>query len=151
MKCLEPARQVVRKMGEMTFRSWEVNRWSVYHPVRCGSFPRAGALGTYSAVATGHLRGIRWQSSGGSATIRGMRFRIEHYRAYEAPESALGFQYAPTGRVEEIDAHDPVDAAAAALTSEEDAAGVDTPEFDPGHGLYAYPGEEEAVRVIEIS
>jgi hypothetical protein len=81
-----------------------------------------------------------------------MRFRIEHYRAYEAPDSALGFEYAPTGRVEELDAHDAADAAAMALTADEDGpSGVDTPEFDPGQGLYAYPGEEEAVRVVEIS
>jgi len=98
------------------------------------------------------LRDIRWQSSGGSATIAGMRFRIEHYRAYETPESAQGYAYAPTGQVDELDAHDPADAAAAALTAEEESpGGVETPSFDPEHGLYAFPGEDEAVRVVAIS
>ena len=84
--------------------------------------------------------------------MRRMRFRIEHYRAYEAPDSAQGYEYAPTGRVDELDAHDPVDAAATALTAEEDPpGGVETPAFDPQNGLYAFPGEEEAVRVVEIS
>jgi hypothetical protein len=84
--------------------------------------------------------------------MRPMRFRIEHYRAYEATDSAQGYGYAPTGQVDELDAHDPLDAAATALTAEEDPpGGVETPAFDPEHGLYAFPGEDEAVRVVEIS
>ena len=75
------------------------------------------------ALGRGVHAGARHRSPAGEAgcrrgwgTIRRVRFRIEHYRAVDVPGSALGYQFAPTGRVEEVDAHDEEDAAAMALT-----------------------------------
>ena len=68
----------------------------------------------------------------GWGTIRRVRFRIEHYRAVDVPGSALGYQFAPTGRVEEVDAHDEEDAAAMALTVAGDEPDADGPvAYDP--------------------
>jgi len=78
-----------------------------------------------------------------------MRFRIEHFHAVEVPGTALGYEFAPTGEVDEIDAHDEADAAASALSGEE-AVG-EALSYDPGHRLYAVPGEEQAVRVTAIT
>ena len=80
-----------------------------------------------------------------------MRFRIEHYRAVDVPGSALGYQFAPTGRVEEVDAHDEEDAAAMARTVAGDEPDADGPvAYDPGSSLYAVPGDDEAVRVTPV-
>jgi hypothetical protein len=48
-----------------------------------------------------------------------MRFRIEHFHAVEVPDTPLGYEFAPTGQVDELDAHDEADAAATALSGEE--------------------------------
>jgi hypothetical protein len=80
-----------------------------------------------------------------------VRFRVEHYRAVDVPDSALGYEFSPTGRVEEVEAHDEEDAAGLALTvagDDPEADGVLT--FDPGPGLWAVPGDEEAVKVTPI-
>jgi hypothetical protein len=80
-----------------------------------------------------------------------VRYKIEHYRAVEVPDSALGYEFTPTGRVEEVDALDEEDAAALALTVAGDEVEVDGPvTFDPGSSLYALPGDEEAVKVTPI-
>jgi hypothetical protein len=80
-----------------------------------------------------------------------VRFRVEHYRAVDVPDSALGYEFTPTGRVEELDAHDDEDAAAMALTVAGDDAGTDgVVTFDPGPALWAVPGDEEAVKVTPI-
>jgi hypothetical protein len=79
-----------------------------------------------------------------------VRFRIEHYRAVDVPGTALGYDYSPTGRVEEIEAHDEAEAAAAALTANDETAVGETVGYDPGKGLYAVPGEDEAVRVVAL-
>ena len=77
-----------------------------------------------------------------------MRFRIEHYHAVEVPDTPLGYEFAPTGQVDEVDAHDEADAAATALSGEEPVG--EALSYDPGHRLYAVPGEELAVRVTAI-
>jgi hypothetical protein len=77
-----------------------------------------------------------------------MRFRVEHFRAVEAPETPLGYAFAPTGRVDEVDAHDEAEAAATVLAPSDDTGTLDVVSFDPGNGLYAFPGEDEAVRVV---
>jgi hypothetical protein len=76
-----------------------------------------------------------------------MRWLVEHFRAVEEPSAALGVAFAPVGRTDEIEAADEAEAAAVALSSREDEIEVDALGYDPGHGLYALPGEDEAVRV----
>lgn len=89
--------------------------------------------------------------TGRCGTIRRVRFRIEHYRAVDVPGSALGYEFTPTGRVEEVDAHDEEDAAAMALTVAGDEPDADGPvAYDPGSSLYAVPGDDEAVRVTPV-
>lgn len=77
-----------------------------------------------------------------------MRFTIEHFRAVDVPGSALGYDYIATGQKAEVDAHDELSAATAALA---DAAGggdeLDVVSYDAGRGLYGVAGEDEAVRV----
>ena len=80
-----------------------------------------------------------------------MRFRVEHFRAFEAPGTPLGFDYLSTGQVEEIEAHAEADAAAVALSVGDDMPDVDTVGYDPAHGLYGLPGEEVAVRVTVLA
>jgi hypothetical protein len=76
-----------------------------------------------------------------------MNFTVEHFRAVDAPESVLGFEYVPTGRVDSVEAHDQETAAAIALTSGDDPPGEDVVSYDPSHDLYGVAGEDEAVRV----
>jgi len=80
-----------------------------------------------------------------------MRFRIEHFRAIETPDTALGYEYTPTGRVDELDAHDEADAAAAALTGGDEPSVPEAVSYDPGKRLYAVAGEDEAVRVTALA
>jgi hypothetical protein len=80
-----------------------------------------------------------------------MRFRDEHLRAIDAPGSALGAEFVETGRVEEIDAYDAEDAAALALAEEDETIDAASLDFAPGDGLYALPGEDEAVRVTPVT
>ncbi len=80
-----------------------------------------------------------------------MRYRVEHFRAVESPDAPLGYAYTPTGRVDEVDAHDEADAAAAVLVFDETEDPDEPVAFDPGNGLYAIPGEDEAVRVVALS
>jgi hypothetical protein len=81
-----------------------------------------------------------------------MLFKVEHFRAIEVPESSLGYEYTPTGVVVEIEAHSEEDAAAAALSTAADEPDVgDVVTFDPGRGLYAVAGEDDAVRVTVLS
>ena len=76
-----------------------------------------------------------------------MRYTVEHFRAVEAGERPLGVAYVPTGRVEQVEAHDPPAAAAIALSEGEDLMEVDVVSYDPGDDLYGVVGEDEAVRV----
>ena len=76
-----------------------------------------------------------------------MRYTVEHYRAVEADERPLGVAYVPTGKIDEIEAHDPSAAAAIALSEGEDLMDVDLVSYDPGDDLYGVAGEDEAVRV----
>ncbi|HYX85295.1 MAG TPA: hypothetical protein VE777_10030 [Gaiellales bacterium] len=76
-----------------------------------------------------------------------MRYTVEHYRVVEADGPPLGVAYVPTGRVDEIEAHDPPAAAAIALSEREDVMDVDFVSYDPGQDLYGVAGEDEAVRV----
>ena len=88
-----------------------------------------------------------WTAAPKCATIRGVRYTVEHYRAVEADERPLGVAYVPTGKIDEIEAHDPPAAAAIALSEGEDLMDVDLVSYDPGDDLYGVAGEDEAVRV----
>ena len=76
-----------------------------------------------------------------------MRYTVEHFRAVEADERPLGVAYVPTGRVDQVEAHDPPAAAAIALSEAEDLMDVDLVSYDPGDDLYGVVGDDEAVRV----
>ena len=76
-----------------------------------------------------------------------MRYTVEHFRAVEADELPLGVAYVPTGRVDEVEAHDPPAAAAIALSEADDLMDVDLVSYDPGDDLYGVAGDDEAVRV----
>jgi hypothetical protein len=76
-----------------------------------------------------------------------VRFIVEHFRAVEADELPLGVAYVPTGKVDQVDAHDPPAAAAIALSEGEDLMDVDLVSYDPGDDLYGVAGDDEAVRV----
>jgi hypothetical protein len=80
-----------------------------------------------------------------------MRFRVEHFRAIDVPDSALGVEYIPTGEAEELDAPDEAEAAAIALSTQRDVAEQDDVSYDPSHGLYGLAGEDEAVRVTTVA
>ncbi|MGN6377959.1 MAG: hypothetical protein ACTHNU_03320 [Gaiellales bacterium] len=75
-----------------------------------------------------------------------MNFTVEHFRAVDAPSSPLGYDFVPTGQVDNVDAHDEAAAAAIALAGDELEVD-DVVSYDPARNLYAVPGEEEAVRV----
>lgn len=79
-----------------------------------------------------------------------MRYRVEHFRAVEVPGSELGFDYAPTGVVEEIEAPEESEAAAVALSVANDLPTLDDVDYNPAKGLYGVPGEDEAVRVTAL-
>jgi hypothetical protein len=76
-----------------------------------------------------------------------VRYTVEHFRAVEADERPLGVAYVPTGRVDQVEAHDPPAAAAIALSEGEDLTDVDLVSYDPGDDLYGVAGDDEAVRV----
>ena len=76
-----------------------------------------------------------------------MRYTVEHFRAVEADELPLGVAYVPTGRVDQVEAHDPPAAAAIALSGADDLMDVDLVSYDPGDDLYGVAGDDEAVRV----
>ena len=76
-----------------------------------------------------------------------MRYTVEHFRAVEADELPLGVAYVPTGRVDQVEAHDPRAAAAIALSEADDLMDVDLVSYDPGDDLYGVAGDDEAVRV----
>ena len=78
-----------------------------------------------------------------------MRYTVEHFRAVEADELPLGVAYVPTGRVDQVEAHDPPAAAAIALSEADDLMDVDLVSYDPGDDLYGVAGDDEAVRVKE--
>ena len=79
-----------------------------------------------------------------------MRFQIEHFRAIDVPDSALGVEYVPTGKVEQLEALSEDEAAAQALAIDSDAAELGSVGYDPGRGLYGFAGEDEAVRVTAV-
>ena len=79
-----------------------------------------------------------------------MRYRIEHFRAIDVPDSALGVEYISTGKVEQLEALSEDEAAAQALAIDSDAAEIGAVNYDPARGLYAFAGEEEAVRVTAV-
>jgi len=76
-----------------------------------------------------------------------VRYTVEHFRAVDAPGSALGYDYVATGRRTEVEAHDELAAAALALTEDDDGEELDLVSYDPGHNLYGVVGEDDAVRV----
>ena len=62
-----------------------------------------------------------------------MRYTVEHFRAIDGGERPLGVAYVPTGRVDQVDAHDPPAAAAIALSGEAEVLeDVDVVSYDPG-------------------
>ena len=79
-----------------------------------------------------------------------MRYRVEHYRAVESPGAPLGYEFSPTGRIDEVEAHDAADAATAVLLADEQGA-LEPVSYDPGRDLFAVPGEDEAVRVSQLA
>jgi hypothetical protein len=79
-----------------------------------------------------------------------MRFRVEHFRALESSDEPLGYAYVPTGEVVEVEAHGESEAAALALTPSDETGDLDTVGYDPAHGLYGLPGEDEAVKVTAV-
>ena len=81
------------------------------------------------------------------ATIPDVRYTVEHFRAIEAGDRPLGVAYVPTGRIDDVEAHDPPAAAAIALSDRQDALDVDVVSYDPAEDLYGVTGEDEAVRV----
>jgi hypothetical protein len=76
-----------------------------------------------------------------------VRYTVEHFRAIDADESPLGVAYVPTGRVDEVEAHDESTAAAIALSGDTEALEADVVSYNPSEGLYGVAGEDEAVRV----
>ena len=76
-----------------------------------------------------------------------VRYTVEHFRAVEADERPRGVAYGPTGRIDQVEAHDPPAAAAIALSEGEDLMDVDLVSYDPGDDLYGVAGDDEAVRV----
>ena len=76
-----------------------------------------------------------------------VRFMVEHFRAVETESRPLGVAYVSTGRIDEVEAHDPPAAAAIALSERDDMTDVDLVSYDPGEDLYGVAGDDEAVRV----
>jgi hypothetical protein len=76
-----------------------------------------------------------------------MRYTVEHFRAIDVEDSPLGVAYIPTGRVDEVDAHDESTAAAIALSGEAEVLASDVLSYNPAQGLYGVAGEDEAVKV----
>jgi hypothetical protein len=76
-----------------------------------------------------------------------VRYTVEHFRAIDADDSPLGVAYVPTGRVDQVEAHDESTAAAIALSGEAEVLEADVVSYNPADGLYGVAGEDEAVRV----
>jgi hypothetical protein len=76
-----------------------------------------------------------------------VRYTVEHYRAIDDDASPLGVAYVPTGRVDEVEAHDETTAAAIALSGEAETLEADVVSYNPGQDLYGVAGEDEAVKV----
>jgi hypothetical protein len=76
-----------------------------------------------------------------------VRYTVEHFRAIDDDGSPLGVAYVPTGRVDQVDAHDETTAAAIALTGDAETLEADVVSYNPGQGLYGVAGEDEAVKV----
>ena len=76
-----------------------------------------------------------------------VRYTVEHFRAIDDEGSPLGVAYAPTGRIDEVDAHDETSAAAIALSGDAEVLDADVVSYNPGQGLYGVAGEDEAVKV----
>ena len=76
-----------------------------------------------------------------------VRYTVEHFRAIDDEGSPLGVAYAPTGRIDEVDAHDETSAAAIALSGDAEVLDADIVSYNPGQGLYGVAGEDEAVKV----
>jgi hypothetical protein len=76
-----------------------------------------------------------------------VRYTVEHFRAIDDDGSPLGIAYVPTGRVDEVEAHDETTAAAIALSGEAETLEADVVSYNPGQGLYGVAGEDEAVKV----
>jgi hypothetical protein len=72
---------------------------------------------------------------------------VEHFRAIDDEGSPLGVAYVPTGRVDEVDAHDAGTAAAIALSGDAEVLESDVLSYNPAAGLYGVAGEDEAVKV----
>ena len=76
-----------------------------------------------------------------------VRYTVEHFRAIDADDSPLGVAYVPTGRIDEVEAHDESTAAAIALSGDAEVLEADVVSYNPADGLYGVAGEDEAVRV----
>ena len=76
-----------------------------------------------------------------------VRYTVEHFRAIDDEGSPLGVAFAPTGRIDEVDAHDETSAAAIALSGDAEVLDADVVSYNPGQGLYGVAGEDEAVKV----
>jgi hypothetical protein len=76
-----------------------------------------------------------------------VRYTVEHFRAIDNDGSPLGVAYVPTGRVDQVEAHDETTAAAIALSGEAETLEADVVSYNPGEGLYGVAGEDEAVKV----
>jgi hypothetical protein len=76
-----------------------------------------------------------------------VRYTVEHFRVIDADESPLGVAYVPTGRVDEVEAHDESTAAAIALSGDTEVLEADVVSYNPAERLYGVAGEDEAVRV----
>jgi hypothetical protein len=76
-----------------------------------------------------------------------VRYTVEHFRAIDDDGSPLGVAYVPTGRVDQVEAHDETTAAAIALSGEAETLEADVVSYNPGQGLYGVAGEDEAVKV----
>ena len=76
-----------------------------------------------------------------------VRYTVEHFRAIDDDGSPLGVAYVPTGRVDEVEAHDETTAAAIALSGDAETLEADVVSYNPGQGLYGVAGEDEAVKV----
>jgi hypothetical protein len=76
-----------------------------------------------------------------------VRYTVEHFRAIDDDGSPLGVAYVPTGRVDEVEAHDETTAAAIALSGDAETLEADVVSYNPGQNLYGVAGEDEAVKV----
>jgi hypothetical protein len=76
-----------------------------------------------------------------------VRYTVEHFRAIDDDGSPLGVAYVPTGRIDQVEAHDETTAAAIALSGEAETLEADVVSYNPGQGLYGVAGEDEAVKV----